>query len=107
MTLTLTLKLKIALSTLLPPGAYCSVSQTSLDFSNSFPEEKSFAVKVISHDVIKYICRLLGWVFFSGFTSLSTIFQSYREFEAGDTQQAQIQVFGLEGRNSARGLGTA
>ena len=32
MTLTLTLKLKIAFSTLLPPGAYCSVSQTPLDF---------------------------------------------------------------------------
>ena len=31
-TLTLTLKLKIAFSTLLPPGAYCSVSQSTLDF---------------------------------------------------------------------------
>ena len=31
MTLTLTLKLKIAFWTLLPPGAYCSVSQTHLD----------------------------------------------------------------------------
>ena len=31
-TLTLTLKLKIAFSTLLPLGAYCSVSQTHLDF---------------------------------------------------------------------------
>ena len=31
-TLTLTLKLKIAFSTLLPPGAYCSVSQAPIDF---------------------------------------------------------------------------
>ena len=32
MTLSLTLMLKIAFWTLLPPGAYCSVSQTHLDF---------------------------------------------------------------------------
>ena len=32
-TLTLTLKIKIAFLTLLPPGSYCSVSQTPLDFS--------------------------------------------------------------------------
>ena len=32
MTSTLTLKLKIAFSTLLPPEVYCSVSQTPLDF---------------------------------------------------------------------------
>ena len=35
-TLTLTLKLKIAFWTLMPPGAYCSVSQTALIFVAGF-----------------------------------------------------------------------
>ena len=46
MTLTLPLKLKIALWTLLPPGAYCSVSQTNLDFYCYYrSEEESLGIQ--------------------------------------------------------------
>ena len=52
--MTLTLKLKIALRTLLPPGAYCSVSQTHLDFYHMFNLQKHQKSTVLSSFITNF-----------------------------------------------------
>ena len=66
MTLNLTLKLKIAFWTLLPPGAYRSVSQTHLDFSLLrtvslviFSVERSILVLVYLKNKYVYSCVVM------------------------------------------------
>ena len=84
----LTLKLKIAFLTLLPPGAYCSVSQTHLDFV---------------HFLLLETAAVMIWSWQNIWQEANTVGQASLKFDLDPpTQQLQWALFFQDALQSAR-----